>query len=171
MESENQVLMVVANYNYNDDEYEYTRKALEDNGIGIKITAAEPGVCTSVTGNSIDVDLSLSSVIVDDYKGIIFIGGPGVDEYFSNDEVLDLARKFFDANKIVGAICWAPIILARSGILAHRKASVWDGAKNDLTKAGGIYTGQKVTIDDLIVTADGPEAALEFGQKIALMMR
>ena len=37
MESGNEVLMVLANYNFNDDEYEYTRKALEDNGIGIKM--------------------------------------------------------------------------------------------------------------------------------------
>ena len=81
-------------------------------------------------------------------------------------DALSLAQKFFNANKVVGAICWAPVILARSGILARRKATCWDGAKDDLVKAGATYTGEKVTVDNTIITADGPESALDFGQTI-----
>ena len=170
MESGNEVLMVLANYNFNDDEYEYTRKALEDNGIGIKIAAGEHGECTSVTGKTVDTDLSLQNVLMDNFRAIIFIGGPGVDSYFTDDYALGLAQKFFKANKIVGAICWAPMILAKAGILAQRKATSWAEAKDEMIAAGAIYTGEKVTVDDMIVTAIGSESALDFGQKIVSMI-
>jgi len=162
--------MVLANYNFNDDEYEYTRKMLDDSGVEVKITAGEPGECISVTGKNIDVDTNMSNVLLDDFRAVIFIGGPGVDSYFTNSDALDLAKNFFQEKKIVAAICWAPVILARSGILTGRKATVWDGAKNDLIKAGAIYSGDKVTVDDTIITADGPDSALDFGQTIVNLM-
>jgi protease I len=167
MENEKQVVMVLANYNYNGDEYEYTRRTLEDNGIGIRIAASELGVCTGVTGTTTDVDLSFTNVAPEDYSGIVFIGGSGVDMYFNNDEALELAKKFFSLNKVVAAICWAPVILARAGVLAQRKATAWDGAKSEIEQAGGNYTGEQVTVDNNIVTAEGPESATQFGQAIA----
>lgn len=170
MGSENQVLMVLANYNFNDDEYEYTRKTLDDNSIGVKIVAGDPGECTSVTGKNIDVDMSFQSVISDDFRAIIFIGGPGVDLYFTDSDVLSLAQKFFKENKIVAAICWAPVILARAGLLAQRKATVWEGAKDDLIASGVIYTGDKVTVDGTLITADGPDSAVDFGQTVVNML-
>lgn len=171
MGSENQVLMVLANYNFNDDEYEYTRKALDDNSIGVKIAAGDPGTCTSVGGKDVEIDLSFQSVIADDFRAIIFIGGPGVDSYFANDDALSLAKKFFDENKVVAAICWASTILARSGVLDHRKATAWEGAKDDLTAAGAVYTGDKITVDSTLITANGPESAFDFGQTIVNMLR
>lgn len=170
MEAENEVLMVLANYNFNDDEHDYTQKALEDSGIKIRIAAAEHGECTSVTGKTIDTDISLQNIVPDNFRAIIFIGGPGVDTYFNDDSALNLAREFFKSNKIVAAICWAPVILAKAGILTQRRATCWDGAKNDLVSSGAIYTGEKVTVDGTIVTADGPESALDFGKKIVEML-
>lgn len=170
MGSENQVLMVLSNYNFNDDEYEYTRKVLDDNSIEVKIAASDPGECTSVTGKNLDVDVSFTGVISDDFRAIIFIGGPGVDSIFANEDALSLAKKFFNENRVVAAICWAPVILARAGILAHRKATVWSEAKTELAKAGAIYTGDKVTVDGTLITADGPDSALDFGQTIVNML-
>lgn len=170
MEHEKQIVMVLANYDFNEDEYEYTKKALDDDGIGVRIAAGDLGVCTSSTGTTVDVELSFSSINPDDYDGIVFIGGSGVDSYFGNDELLDLVKKFFSSNKIVAAICWAPVILARAGVLAQRKATAWDGAKSELSDAKAMYTGERVTVDNTIVTANGPEAALDFGQAIAQLI-
>lgn len=170
MGSENQVLMVLSNYNYSDDEYEYTRKALDDISIEVKIAAADPGECTSVTGKNIDVDLSFQNVISEDFRAIIFIGGPGIDSIFANDDALALAKKFFDEKRVVAAICWASVILARAGILAARKATVWSEAKAELVDAGAVYTGDKITVDDILITADGPESAYDFGQTVVNML-
>lgn len=170
MQQDRQALMVLPLMNFNQDEYEYTRRALEDNGIRVMIAASELGVCTGVSGITIDADFGFDSIDPDNYDGIVFIGGPGVDAYFSNDKALELANKFFNANKTVGAICWAPVILAKAGILSRRKTTGWDGAKADFENAGAIYTGDKVTVDDVIVTADGPESALKFGQQVAEMI-
>lgn len=171
MESNDQVVMVVANYNFNDDEYEYTRKVLDDNNIKVKIAAGNAGESTSVTGKNIDVDLGLQNIEPVDFRAVIFIGGPGVDSYFANDDALELAKKFLKEKRIVAAICWAPVILARAGILAKRKATVWSGAKEELISAGADYTGDKVTVDGTLITADGPDSALAFGQTIVNMIK
>lgn len=171
MGNENQVLMVLANYNFNDDEYEYTRKIFDDNNIEVKITAGDPGECESVAGKNLDVDMSMQNISASDFKAVVFIGGPGVDSYFNNGDALELAQKFSKENKIVAAICWAPVILARAGLLLQRKATVWDGAKDDLVTAGAIYTADKVCVDGNLITADGPDSALDFGQSIVNLMK
>jgi len=166
MESENEVLMVLANFNFNDDEYEYTKKMFDDNGIEVTIAAAEHEDCASVSGKTVETNVSMQNAVIDNFKAVVFIGGPGVDAYFTDDSALELARNFYNANKIVAAICWAPVILARAGILTGRKATVWEGAITEMQKAGVKLTGEEVTIDGTIVTANGPEAAIAFGQAI-----
>ena len=53
-----------------------------------------------------------------------------------------------------------------------KKATVWDseGAQATiLEQEGAEYTGEPVTIDGKIVTANGPAAAEEFGQALSVL--
>jgi len=67
---------------------------------------------------------------------------------------------------VVGAICIAPGILARAGILKGRKATVFPSEIEALKRNGAFYTALPVVIDGRIVTASGPEAAEEFGKAL-----
>ncbi|MEK7136703.1 MAG: DJ-1/PfpI family protein, partial [Patescibacteria group bacterium] len=79
---------------------------------------------------------------------------------------------------MLGAICIAPTILARAGVLRGKKATVWDPSTGSgqvalptpsqvLRECGAQYTGEAVTVDGKIVTANGPAAAEEFGRRLA----
>jgi protease I len=62
--------------------------------------------------------------------------------------------------------------LAKARVLEGRKATVWDSGGEQaalLEKYGAEYTGDTVTVDGLIVTANGPAAAEEFGRTLAAL--
>ena len=84
------------------------------------------------------------------------------------------ACKCFASNityKIIAAICIAPVTLANAGILNGKKATVFPSGKNDLIRNGAKYTGDSVTVDGNIITANGPMAAEAFGKKIVEMLK
>ena len=84
---------------------------------------------------------------------------------------LSLAQKFYNAGKITAAICIAPVILANAGLLNGKKATSFPSEENALEDKGAAFTGNPVEADGLIVTAEGPKAARDFGKKIAQLLK
>ncbi len=170
MGSDNIVLMVLANYEFRDEEYLDTLSALKDAGIETKIAALSNEDCKGIGGTLVSVDYTFDEIDMVQFSAIIFIGGLGVEDYLHDESVHSLAKTFHNNNKVVAAICWAPAILANAGVLSGKKATAWEGAKDVLMSSGAIYTGEQVTIDGKIVTANGPDAASKFGMAIAEMI-
>ena len=83
-------------------------------------------------------------------------------------EVLERVRQFHEKGKLVSAICLAPMILARAGILKGVMSTVFptDWAITSLKNNGAHYTSDHVVEDGNIITADGPQSAKEFAEKI-----
>ncbi|MFH2069402.1 MAG: DJ-1/PfpI family protein [Candidatus Omnitrophota bacterium] len=90
----------------------------------------------------------------------------GSTDYFTDKTALKLAAGAYQKNKVVGAICIAPGILARSGILKGKRATVFPGEIETLKREGAVYVALPVVVDGRIVMADGPEAAEEFGKTL-----
>ncbi|RJP34563.1 MAG: hypothetical protein C4536_02525 [Actinobacteria bacterium] len=70
------------------------------------------------------------------------------------------------AGKMVAAICIAPVILAKAGILQGVEATVSPGMEGELTAGGAILVEQPVVVDGNIITGWGPDAAVEFAQEV-----
>jgi len=160
------VLMVIAPKNFRDEEFLEPREIFENNGI--KVTVASKNTVTSkgMLGATVNVDKDVSSVNVADYDAIVFIGGSGASVYFDDETVLSIAKQAHQQNKVIGAICIAPSILANAGILEGKSATAFSSESSNLESKGASYTGYSVTQDGKIITANGPVAASEFAQKI-----
>lgn len=167
MESENSIAMVLANHEFRDEEYLDTMEALRSAGISVKIVAAINEDCIGTGGTEVGVDFTPDEIDSSQFEGIVFIGGVGIEGYLHDSDIHALAKGFYEAGKPVGAICWAPAILANAGVLQGKQATSWSGAQNDLIKGGATYTGTDVTIDGNIITANGPDAAMKFGRILA----
>lgn len=168
MSNEKRVLMVIAPHDFQDHEYFDTKESLTSVGINVDTVSTHSGSCVSTHGKSVFVNSGLDEVDQHLYDGIVFVGGSGVEELFHNQKAIDLALEFYQTEKIVAAICWAPVILVKAGILgAGKKATCWAGAKADLAAVGVEYLEQSVVLDGKIITAEGPTVAHEFGQTIA----
>jgi len=159
-------LMVIAPNDFRDEEFFETKGVLEDSGIEVTVVNSTGQLSKSMFGKIVKPDMNFYDVDTEEFDAIVFVGGQGTSVYFNNNRALNLAREFNESGKIVAAICIAPVILARAGLLSDKKATVFPSGRNEIT-AVGTYTGSKVERDNNIITACGPEAAVEFGKAIA----
>lgn len=168
------VLIIVAQQGYQDHEYGVPKQILESAGIEVITASKYTGPCTGGLGGNTKAKLSLSEVETTEFDAIIFAGGPGAIKYQHDSEAHIIAKDAVENDKILAAICIAPTILAYAGVLDGRKATVWnqDGQQqNVLTNNGAEFTNESVTVDGKKITANGPPAAQEFGEKILEMLQ
>ncbi|MBM3231044.1 DJ-1/PfpI family protein [Candidatus Peregrinibacteria bacterium] len=165
-------LLVIAQNGFQDKEYAGTRVSLESAGFQIVIASKEKGPCSGKFGGTVMADIAMRDVVLREYDRIAFIGGPGAAAYASDGDALKLAVEAYRTEMPLGAICIAPTILAKAGVLEGKRATVWneDGEQSEvLAERGAEYTGEDVTVDGTVVTANGPDAAEEFGRTLAAL--
>ncbi|MFN4132938.1 MAG: DJ-1/PfpI family protein [Candidatus Hadarchaeales archaeon] len=164
-------LLIIAPENFRDEELFHTKEELEAAGVKTTI-ASTKSKARGMLGRTATADLRLSEVKVEDYDAIIFVGGSGSSVYFNDSTALSIAKEAFAKNKIVAAICIAPVILANAGVLKGKSATVWNGEfMEKIVDGGAKFVGRTVVVDGNVVTANGPQAAREFGRTIAKLLR
>ncbi len=163
-------LLIVSQDKYKDKEYLDTKAALEESDIEVRTASKTKDKAQGTDGGEVDPDFALSDVKLGEFDGIIFIGGDGSKQYFTDNEALDLAKQANKDGKVIGAICIAPNILAQAGLLKKIRATSSSFVKSDLEKAGADFTGEPVESQGRIFTANGPDAAEEFGDKLAMTL-
>jgi protease I len=160
------VLMVVAPTDFRDEEFFEPRKIIEDAGFNVIVASKGVSIAKGKLGASTKVDIDISKVNTADYVAVVFVGGPGAEKYFNDSQAHRIAKEFDANGKIVSAICAAPGILAYSGVLKGHKATSFESYKSIIQGHSEGYTGEIVTIDGNIITANGPAAATKFGTEI-----
>lgn len=164
--SNKKILIIIAPQGFQDKEYGDARQVLEEQGAQIIVGSLKLGEALGNFGAKVKIDILAEDANPDSFDAVAFIGGQGMVELVKRKELTDLARRFYENNKLTAAICIAPMILAHAQILQGKKATVWPGAKEELLALGANYTGKPVEIDGRIITANGPLAAKQFGQTI-----
>jgi protease I len=167
------VLLIIAEKDFRDEELFETKEELEKKGISVSIASKTTGEKTGKLGGKARAEIALKDIDVNKYKAIIFVGGRGSQQYFNDSEALNLARTAYEKGKIVGAICIAPMILANSGILKGKEAAVSPSPEDidSLKKKGALYKEKDVVVSGKIITACGPRASREFGAEIAKLIK
>ncbi len=161
------VVMIIAEKNFRDEELLEPKKILKEKGVGVTLASTTLRSATGMFGAKATPDILLSELKVDEYDAIIFVGGGGASQYWNDSTAHNIAREAVQKNKILCAICIAPVTLANAGVLSGNKATVWESERAKLEAKGVTYTGKPVEIADKIITASGPQAAEEFGRVIA----
>ncbi|HID93896.1 MAG TPA: DJ-1/PfpI family protein [bacterium (Candidatus Stahlbacteria)] len=160
------VLMIIASKNFRDEELETPMSILKTQGARVTIASSSLDTATGMLGAKATPNILITDVNVADYDAIIFVGGSGASEYWNDLTAHEIAKRAVEQNKILCAICIAPVTLANAGVLEGRKATAWSSEKDKLELKGATYTGTSVQVDGNIITANGPAAAKEFGETI-----
>jgi protease I len=165
-------LMIIAYKDFRDEEYFIPRQVLEINDIDVITCSSQKGKAIGSYGGEVVIDLTLEEVNLEEIDIVIFVGGAGAADYLENKKCWEIARETLKQKKILGAICIAPAILARAGILKSKKATIWSSPMDKsaikiLKEEGAHYQEENVVQDGNIVTADGPQSARQFGETIA----
>jgi len=165
------ILMIIAFQDFRDEELFIPRSIFLNNGYEVKIASVKKGEAVGTYGGVVNVDFSFDELDVSDFDAIVFVGGSGAINYLDNEKAHSIAKQAIKENKLLAGICIAPAILARSGVLKGKKATVWS---NEMDKSGiNILKQEKVdyqqdcvVIDGNIITANGPKSARAFGEEI-----
>lgn len=160
-------VLIIPSQNFRDDELIETKRALDMAGVQTVIASSKRGIIGGMLGNIVEATIALNRLSVDDYDAIIFIGGPGVEEYFDNPVARNIARDAAGKRKVLAAISAAPTILANAGVLTGRRATAFMSEREKIQQAGAIYTGAPIERDASLITCSGPAAAPQFGLTIA----
>jgi 4-methyl-5(b-hydroxyethyl)-thiazole monophosphate biosynthesis len=121
-------------------------------------------VVTGANGIGVQADTSLKNIISDDFDMMVLPGGwGGTYALAENARVLELVKEF-KANKVVGAMCAAPFVLKKAGVLGNNY-TCYPGAKEEIDQPG-YRNDLKVVEDGNVMTSQGPGTAVCFGLAI-----
>jgi len=162
----NSILIFLPKKDFNEEEFTIIRKRLLKAGKNIFITSDDHLVCSGSKGMKIKSDTNFYNVNVNNFEAFILIGGIGSKSYWKNESLHKIIRKFFDAKKVVAAICSSPITLAKAGILQNKKATCYAEDKMELINSGIDYQDRNIVVDGKIVTADNSHSALQFAEAV-----
>jgi len=165
------IAIIIAFNNFRDEEYFIPKQVLEMGGHEIITVSSELGKAIGTYGGEVRIDMILEDVDVKKFDAIIFVGGSGALTCLENEKCLKIARDTVSENKILAAICIAPSILAKAGVLSGKKATVWSSpldksAVKILEENKAIYNEGPVVQDGKIITGNGPEAARKFAETV-----
>ena len=88
-------------------------------------------------------------------------GSVGTDNLSAHIALRALLTDACSRGLLVAAICAAPMVFGRIGILKGKKATCYPGCDSDLF--GAEYTATTVEQDGNIITACGPGVSFDFG--------
>jgi len=101
-------------------------------------------------------------------------GGKGTENLLADKRVVEAVQQFAEDGCIVAAVCAAPTVLAKAGVLEGRRATCFPTCAKLL---GESYDDAPVIVDGNIITSQGPGTAMLFalvlvqhikGERVAL---
>lgn len=137
-------------------------------GIDVRIVYLEDelhgALVTGANGITIQADMSIKNIISDDFDMMVLPGGMGGTHALAeNARVIELVKEF-KTHKIIGAICAAPLVLKKAGVLGDNY-TCYPGIENEIDQPG-YREDMKVVSDGNVMTSRGPGTALCFGLAI-----
>ncbi|MBQ9589106.1 MAG: DJ-1/PfpI family protein [Butyrivibrio sp.] len=135
---------------------------------GIEITTASIMGRKDVTGShkiTVEADALLEDIDFDSTDMIILPGGmPGTTNLGACKLLEEKILEFDKKEKMLAAICAAPTVYGKLGILNGKKACCYPGCEKDLDGADVQVT--TVTKDSHFITSRGMGTAIDFGLAI-----
>ncbi len=170
------VAMIVAFEGFQHLEYGTPRQALEKAGFQVDVVSSKNGTALGTGEVKAEATLTLEDLLpnIGQYAAIVFVGGPGSPEFHKNPVAHKIAQQTVAQKKVLAAICLAPFTLAQAGVLRGVKATAWTDDEEFSPAAfkafGPLYSTDAVVVDGLILTANGPAAAPQFGARLVELL-
>ncbi len=125
---------------------------------------------TGAHGIRVETDALIEDVEFFDAELLVLPGGmPGATNLAAHPILIERLRDHVNAGRPVAAICAAPLVLGRLGMLEGKRATCYPGFEGELR--GATCTGALVEQDGLFITGKGPAAVFEFGYAIVERMK
>lgn len=160
------ILMVIAPKQFRDEELFVPREYFLVRGATVTVASSAGGQIRGMLGRTFTPEAKLAEVAAADFDAVVFVGGAGAEAYFDDPVAHKLAGDADAGGKVLGAICIAPAILAKAGVLKGRSATAFGSVREVLVAGGARVMDSACVREGSIVTADGPAAAEQFAAAV-----
>jgi protease I len=112
---------------------------------------------TGKNGTKITTERGIDEVDPDEFDALVIPGGYSPDKIRTNEGMVALTRRVYEAHKPVAAICHAGWMLAEADIARGRTLTSYYSIKTDLENAGANWVDREVVEDGNLITSRTPD--------------
>lgn len=164
-------IAVLATHGFEQSELEKPVEHLRRAGAEVHVISLEAGEIKGWEGKDwgspVPVDAVLSEVDAADYDALVLPGGQmNPDLLRVKPEAIAFIQAFWDAGKVIGAICHAPWLLVEAGVVQGRRMTSYGSIKTDVMNAGALWEDSEVVTDEGLVTSRKPDDIPAFNAKL-----
>lgn len=138
-------------------------------GVDVTVAGLNDEVIVASRGVKLVPDCTLKEAMVEQhpYEMVVLPGGGGGATHLANDaRVLNLVSHMANKDRFTCAICAAPMVLAKAGVLDGKRATAYPGVLDSMDLPGVVYTGEAVVRDGNVITSRGPGTAMDFALEL-----
>lgn len=164
-----QIVIILGQKNYNDNEFNYLFEKLEQEGADVCIASNTMEKALGRLEGYVAPDCKIEDITPEEFDALILVGGYGARVYLWEDEkTLNLVSSYVSSGKLVAAISTAPVVLANAGVLQNKKATVYPDyvSVNVLEDHGANHVYENVVVEDNIITASDSRFVDKFTEAI-----
>lgn len=137
---------------------------LRRGGVDVKIVSlSQSHEVKSKHNITIKADALFDEIQKEHFDMLVIPGG--TTKYLEHEGLLNIVTKFNNEGKPLGAICAAPAVFGKLGLLKGRKATIYPGMQDYLGE-GAIFTEDSVVTDGNITTSRGPSTVFVFALRL-----
>jgi protease I len=148
--------LIISADGFEDSELEVPYERLTQEGIVTDIASVQRGTLRGKHGYAVEASLVVDEVDPIAYDLLILPGGRAPARLRKEQVVLDLVRRFVQADKLVAAICHGPQILISANLMEGKKATCYQSVAMEMKQAGAHYVDEAVVVDGNLITSRQP---------------
>lgn len=131
----------------------------------LTVSISDSKIVKGAHGIAIEADLSFEEVDFTTAKAIVLPGGlPGSTNLAQHEGLLQAIKAQYDAQKWVCAICAAPTVLSKAGILEGKNVTCYPSFETYMPEIN--HSSETVIVDQNIITSKGPATAAAFAMEM-----
>jgi putative intracellular protease/amidase len=162
------VLVVVPAHDYGEQTLRHARSSLHNVHVGTwSVSSNFSELIKGRLQDEFMVDGDIASAKMENYSGVLFVGGEGAIDLSADANALRLAREANEQEKMIAAWGHAVAVLAKAGVVKGRKVTGAPEVKSLVQYHGGRFTGRQLERDEDLVTAADEAVGIRFGKTLA----
>lgn len=140
-------------------------------GIEVQLAGIGGALVTGANGITVKADVRIEAVSPEAVEMVVLPGGSkGVESIGACEAATALIRYAHEHGRYIAAICAAPTLLGKLGLLAGIRAVCYPGLEAEMS--GAIPAGNdKVIQDGFFITGQAPGACIDFGLKLVEVLK
>ena len=144
----------------------FTVDLLRRAGIDVNTVSVMDDICVKTSsGIKIEADVMIDGVNLNEADMLILPGGmPGTKYLGECEKLCETVKEFNEQGKLLAAICAAPSVLGKLGVLKGKKAICYPGFEDELD--GATISDVDPVTDGNITTASGLGHVIQFALEI-----